>query len=83
MKTLKFIRRWVIGSLGTLLLVLIGVHCFRQYRQEVKDRAFQSFQKVVQKEYDSIEFFYDAYDPRKSPNAISKREKVEWCNQVF
>lgn len=57
MKTLKFIRRWVIGSLGTLLLVLIGVHCFRQYRQEVKDRAFQSFQTVVSKEYDSIDFF--------------------------
>lgn len=83
MRTLNFIQRWVIGGLGTLFLALIGWHCFQQYQQEAKDRAFQSFQKVVQKEYDSIEFFYDAYDPRKSPNAISKREKVEWCNQVF
>lgn len=83
MKTLKFIRRWVIGSLGTLLLVLIGVHCFRQYRQEVKDRAFQSFQTVVSKEYDFIDFFYGGYDPRKSPNDISKQEKDDWCFQVF
>ena len=83
MRTLNFIQRWVIGGLGTLFLALIGWHCFQQYQQEAKDRAFQSFQKVVQKEYDSIEFFYDAYDPRKSPNVISKREKEEWCNQVF